>query len=133
MSGRTRSLGIVIVCGLLVGLPGRIATADARAPVRDARVSATVVSVAPVITQTPTLNIDARFPGAVPPPSATRVDDQATFYIEVWASNVGAPLGGLACVHVDISYERTDQIDALPPRQNGHLFPIEITSPTFND
>lgn len=111
---------MLVVCASFVG-PGTTAT------------TAQVVSVAPVITTTPTPNIDARFPGALPPSSVTRIDDLSTFYIEVWASNVGAPFGGLACVHVDLSYERTDLIDAIPPRQNGHLFTIEFTTPTFND
>jgi len=92
-----------------------------------------VVRVAPIVKQTATPGGSERFAGASPPASDALVADGSTFYIEVWATNSGLPQDGLACVHVDVSYSRTDVIDALPPAQNSPLFTINAVAPVFND
>ena len=84
-----------------------------------ASASAQVVRIAPIVTSTPTPDTNAIFLGADPPPSAGLIDGASTFYVEVWATNVGVPFNGLACVHVDLLFDRTDLMDALSPTQRG--------------
>ncbi len=92
-----------------------------------------IVEVAPVIRLTATPDASARFPGASPPSSEVIVGPGSTFYIEIWATNSGAPLDGLACVHVDTSYDRTDLIDSVPPEQDGPLFTVSTVPVIFDD
>ncbi|MFQ5493742.1 MAG: hypothetical protein ACE5EX_00010 [Phycisphaerae bacterium] len=98
-----------------------------------ATASAQVVRIAPIVKQTPTPDADARFPGAVPPASDARVNSGATFYTEIWATNVGVPLDGLACVYVDLFYDRTDLVDTVGLVESSPLFPIDAVTTTFDD
>ncbi len=92
-----------------------------------------VVSLTPIIRQIPTDDADARFAGQSPPESESYVTPGIPFYVELWAGNTGKPFDGLACVTVDLSYDRTDIIDAVPPVQNSPLFPIGAVSAVFDD
>ena len=95
--------------------------------------TAQVVRVALIVKQGPTPNAQSRRSGAVPPESDSTVESDAPFYVEIWASNTAQPLDGLACVYVDLSYDRTDLIDVVPPAQDGPQFPINAVSPVFDD
>ncbi len=93
---------------------------------------AQVVRIIPVIRQTATAPGSEQFPGTTPPASDGRVDVGSTFYVELWASNTMAPLNGLACVHVDVSY-LTILMDATLPLQGTTLFPVQAVAPVVND
>ncbi|NOT02125.1 MAG: hypothetical protein HOP29_16055 [Phycisphaerales bacterium] len=92
-----------------------------------------VVRVAPVVRQTATPEGSTRVAGATPPASAVRVAARSTFYVEIWATQPGAPPDGLACVYVDLGYDRTDLMDSSPPLQASGLFSINVVTPVFDD
>ncbi len=88
-----------------------------------------VARVAPVVKLAPSAS--QRVVGLDPPASAPAVDAGATFWVELWATNSGAPLDGLACVFVDITYDRTDLVDAVS-LTNGSYFG-EVSAGTIDD
>ena len=90
-----------------------------------------VVQIAPIVMANPSLN--PRFPGPDPPTSAEVIDPETTFYIELWATNDAAPMGGLACVHVDLNYDRTNLVDSVAPAEAAALFPLTIVDEVFDD
>lgn len=94
---------------------------------------AQVVRVAPIVTQVPTPDADARFSGAQPPASESEVDIGNAFFVELWATNTAAPQTGLACVYVDLNYDRTDLINAVEPAQTSALFPVDPVLPEYDD
>ena len=95
--------------------------------------TAQVVRIAPIVTSTPTADVDAILPGVDPPVSTTLVDGLSPIYVEIWATNIGAPLNGLACVHVDLFYDRTDLLDVVPPSQVAANFLITAVPAVFDD
>lgn len=98
-----------------------------------ANASAQVVRIAPIVRQSPTPAVGARVAGVTPPASAGRINTGSNFFVEIWATNVGAPLNGLACVHVDATYNRTDLMDAVPPVQNSPLFGLDAVPVVIDD
>ncbi|NOS99969.1 MAG: hypothetical protein HOP29_05025 [Phycisphaerales bacterium] len=92
-----------------------------------------VVRVAPVVRQTATAEGSTRVAGATPPASAVRIATGSTFYVEIWATQPGAPPDGLACVHVDLGYDRTDLMNSVPPLQASGLFSVNVVTPVFDD
>ncbi len=94
---------------------------------------AQTVRIAPIVRQTATPVGSEIFAGANPPASEIRVNTGSTFFVEIWASNVNLPLDGLACVHVDLTYDRTDLMDSVSPVQNSPLFSLGAVTPVFDD
>ena len=92
---------------------------------------AQTVSVAPIVRLTPT-GVD-RFPFPTPPQSATSVPIGTTFFIEIWATNVSAPLNGLECVYADLTYSKTSLVDSVPPAEDSGLFAIDDVGANFDD
>ncbi len=115
---------LVRMCVLCIGL----ATVTA-----ESALAQTIVRIAPIVKQTATPIGSERFAGVTPPTSAVRVAPLSTFYVEIWATNVGAPLDGLACAYANVLYDRTDLIDAVAPIQDSSLFPINAVAPAIND
>ncbi len=89
-----------------------------------------LVEVMPVILTTPTP--DPVNPRPTAPDSTASVGGGEDFFVEVWASNVAGARPGLACVSVDLMYPTT-HMDALPPIQDGPLFPITPVEAVFDD
>ncbi|MGB2985579.1 MAG: hypothetical protein WBE26_06820, partial [Phycisphaerae bacterium] len=89
-----------------------------------------LVEVTPVILTTPTP--DPVNPRPIAPDSTALVGAGEDFFVEVWASNVDGARPGLACVSVDLLYPTT-YMDALPPIQDGPLFPITPVTTVFDD
>lgn len=120
MMVRKSTLGLALLGAVFVG--GRLESASAQ-----------VVRIAPIVKQTATADGAVRLSGTTPPTSDARIDPVSTFYVELWATNVGAPLDGLACVYVDMAYDRTDLMDSVPPAQDGPLFTVNAVTPVFDD
>ncbi len=93
---------------------------------------AQIVRIAPVVKQTATPDTGQRLPGSTPPASDTTIAPGSTFFIEFWATNAGDPLDGLACVHVDLSYNDPALAEAVPPAQAGTFFPVQAVTPDFD-
>ncbi len=89
-----------------------------------------VVRVAPVVVSVPSTAI--RVIGLSPPASVESLPPNSTFWVELWASNTGAPLGGLACVYADLTFS-TAVVDAVPVEINSPLFPLLATTAVFDE
>jgi hypothetical protein len=72
-----------------------------------------------------------RFPGLNPPPSEDVVSANVGFHLEIWATNANPPVDGLACVHVDISYDNPGFMTPETP-VDGPLMPINAVEPTLD-
>ncbi|MGB2985578.1 MAG: hypothetical protein WBE26_06815 [Phycisphaerae bacterium] len=86
--------------------------------------------VVAVVVLVPTPDPDIPYPGAEPPASVGEVSKDTPFYAEIWASNVLGDRPGLACVTEDVHYT-TSLLDAVPPVEDGPLFPIRPVEPVF--
>lgn len=91
---------------------------------------AQVVRYATVVKQSP--SVEFRIPGPDPPESDGDMD-VGVFYTELWATLVGLPPAGLACVYAELIYDRTDLIDAVEPAESSPFLPIEAVPAVFDD
>ncbi len=120
MTGRS-TIWTSVLSFLLAGCCARVASAQIE------------VRIAPIVTPTATPAGSERLPGITPPASAARIDPGSIFFVEIWATVEGTPPDGLACVHVDLFYDRTDLMNAVPPSVDSPLFPINGAVPVFDD
>ncbi len=96
-----------------------------------AAASAQVVQIAPVIRLSPTPESEMHHPGPNPPESVESVPPDATFQLEIWATNANPPLEGLACVYADIDVDRPGFVDPDQPIDSP-LLPINAVDPTID-